>query len=118
MRVIIAGSRYLTSKARAPLEKAILDSGWEITEVVSGKAKGGDRLGEEWAADHDIPVSDFPADWTNHGKAAGPIRNRKMAAYADALIAIPHPELESRGTMHMIETMQKAGKPVIIVELD
>ncbi len=30
----------------------------------------------------------FAADWNKYGKKAGPVRNRKMADYAEALIAV------------------------------
>lgn len=81
-----------------------------ITEVVSGGAQGVDRLGEEWAYDNNVPVKVFPADWTAQGNAAGPIRNRKMAQYADALIAIW--DGHSKGTRNMISEAKRAGLDV------
>ena len=80
---------------------------WEITEVVSGKARGVDTLGEWWAksGEKDIPIQSFPADWKKFKKAAGYIRNAEMAKYADALIAIW--DGESRGTFNMIEEAMK-----------
>jgi hydroxymethylpyrimidine pyrophosphatase-like HAD family hydrolase len=47
MKVIIAGGRDLDD-ARLVL-KGIKDSNFTITEVVSGGAKGIDRLGEKWS---------------------------------------------------------------------
>ena len=105
MKVIIAGSRHITD--RDFVEQAIEDSGFEITEVVCGKAQGVDTVGEEWANDNDIPVKPFPAEWKRYGRAAGPIRNREMAEYADALIAIP--DIGSKGTANMIATAKKMG---------
>lgn len=71
------------------LVRAAVDaSGFRITEVVSGVAHGVDKLGERWAQAHKIPVKQFPAQWNKYGNAAGPIRNREMAEYADALIAV------------------------------
>lgn len=46
MRTIIAGSRSITDYAL--IQKAVSESGFEITEVVSGGAIGVDRLGERW----------------------------------------------------------------------
>ncbi len=74
---------------------------FEITEIVSGTCKGVDQLGEEWAGRKGIPVKRFPADWNQYGRRAGPLRNREMAKYADALIAIW--DGESRGTKNMID---------------
>lgn len=113
MKVIIAGSRtYQANKARQYVLDAINDSGWagDITEIVHGGARGID------AAAHDVcegqwPVKVFPADWMKHGKAAGPIRNREMADYADALIAVW--DGKSRGTASMIAAMMDLSKPVL-----
>jgi hypothetical protein len=107
MIVVIAGSREYTYAFR--LEKAIADSGFEITEVVSGCARGVDHMGEVWAAKHGIPITKFPADWDKHGKAAGPIRNEQMSEYADALILLMYPD--SRGSANMLKCMQKLNKP-------
>lgn len=104
MKVIIAGGRDFTNYAL--VEEAIKRSAFEITQVVSGNAKGVDTLGEVWALANNVPVEAFPADWATHGRAAGPIRNREMADYADALIAIW--DGESKGTANMI--MQARNK--------
>lgn len=77
--VIIAGSRTINDY-RLVL-RAIEKSGFSPTEVVCGKAKGVDTLGERWAKEHNVPIRYFPADWKTHGRAAGPIRNREMAEY-------------------------------------
>ena len=116
MKVIISGSRDFIA---APLiAQAVELSGWlpAITEVVSGCARGIDRLGEFWALQHSIPIKQFPADWQGHGKLAGIYRNVKMAEYADALIAIW--DGESRGTGNMIEEMRRVEKPVFVYCLE
>jgi len=88
MKVIIAGSRTITDPNI--LVEAIYQSGicGEITEVVCGMSKGVDYLGWEWSKKWGFPVKCFGASWHTHGKAAGPIRNRLMTKYADALILI------------------------------
>jgi len=53
---------------------------------------------------------EFPADWDTHGRAAGPIRNKQMAEYGDALLLIW--DGESRGSANMKSNMKKLGKPV------
>jgi len=85
----------------------------EITEVVSGCATGVDSIGERWARANGIPIRRFPADWSQHGKAAGPIRNRQMAEYADALIAFW--DRKSKGTKNMIETANRNNLKVYII---
>jgi hypothetical protein len=121
MKVIIAGSRRLTGvDARRLVMEAALASGWlsRIKEVVSGGARGIDAAAERWAKHMALPCAVFAADWGAHGRAAGPIRNRQMRDYADALIAVPHPTKECRGTRDMIAAMRAAGKPVYVHEGD
>jgi hypothetical protein len=112
MRVVIAGSRSI--KAFGVVERAILSSPFSgrITEVVSGTARGVDKLGERWAKENNIPIKFFPANWFEYGKGAGRLRNSEMAMYADALIAVW--DGESRGTRNMIEEMQRLGKLIFI----
>lgn len=98
MRTIIAGSRGIVDPKL--VEEAIIASGFTITEVVSGGARGVDSIGERWALDNNIPIKRFPAKWHLHGKRAGPIRNSEMAEYAEALIAVW--DGASSGTQDMI----------------
>jgi hypothetical protein len=109
MRTIIAGSRGITDYEE--VRKAIIDSGFIITEVVSGACPTGvDPLGERWAYLNDIPVKRFPADWDKFGKGAGPIRNREMARYGEALIACW--DGVSRGTLNMVQEARLKGLKV------
>lgn len=110
MKTIIAGGRTLTSYETVCV--AMSDFGEEVTEVVSGCASGADKLGEQWAQMRRIPVKRFRADWDTHGKAAGPIRNRQMADYAEALVAIW--DGESRGTANMIDEANRRGLVVYV----
>lgn len=113
MRVIIAGSRDITDYAI--VADAVAASGWLnlIGVVVSGRQRGVDTLGEQWAALHNIPVDPHPADWDTHGNAAGPIRNAHMATVADALIAIPR---GGPGTRDMIARACAKGLKVFVYD--
>ena len=110
MKVIVAGSRE-GFVAKNTFE-AIEESKFEITEIVSGTARGVDKDGEYYAGLNKIPVTRFIPDWNLEGKKAGILRNIKMAEYADALVAVW--DGKSVGTKHMIETMQKLNKPVYV----
>jgi hypothetical protein len=101
MRCIIAGSRDLSDRVAvfAAIEACPFAS--EIDEVVSGAARGVDTLGEEYAIARGLKVTRFfvtGEDWKTLGRAAGPIRNRKMGDYAEALIAIPETDTPKRGS--------------------
>lgn len=113
MKVIIAGSRDLSVPSHE-IDRCLSIAGYAPTEIVSGAARGIDRCGEIWAQDHQIKVSRFSADWAALGKIAGPVRNRHMAEYGDALLAFPG---TGRGTWDMIEKMAWRGKPAFVWSL-
>jgi len=109
MKVIIAGSRTIRTEQ---FVEAMANQPFDVSEVVSGTAKGADQMGEFWADLHDIPVARFPAEWVKYGKSAGYRRNVEMADYADALIAVW--DGESRGTKHMIDIAEEKGLEVFV----
>jgi hypothetical protein len=111
VKCIIAGSRTIYSYnavARA-MEKFQAEHG-PVTEVVSGAARGVDAIGEGWARENKLPVKRFPADWQVHGRAAGPIRNKQMAEYADAAVILW--DGESRGAKSMYGLASARGLQV------
>lgn len=110
MKVIIAGSRSIIDE-KSVLE-AILESKFEITEVVCGEAQGVDRIGKSLAVANGVPVKSFIPNWKDHGKKAGIRRNIVMALYADALVAVW--DGKSAGTRHMIRFMRSVDKPVFV----
>lgn len=106
MRTIIAGSRGITEYGIVALAVAL--SGFEITEVVSGRAAGVDRLGELWAALNGVPIAYFPvttAMWNLEGKRAG----------HNALVAVW--DGRSAGTKSMIGIARAALMPVYVHNL-
>lgn len=111
MKVIIAGPRNYWPKIQF-VNEVVIRSGFDITEVVSGGASGVDAVGELWAKENNVPVKRFPANWNLHGKAAGPIRNKDMAKYADALIAfVPY---RSKGTANMLKVANEHNLKILI----
>lgn len=113
MKLVIAGSRTLSPTIDIT-ELIIWQAGIkDITEVISGKARGIDAAGEDFANANDIPIKHFPADWRTHGKGAGHIRNAEMAKYCDQGLLIW--DGESTGTMNMKDNLHKLGKPYYLV---
>ena len=113
IRAIIAGSRSVTDYR--VVERAVKESGWadDIAVVVSGGARGVDRLGERWADAHLREVERFLPDYERYERHFAPImRNREMAKNADRLIAIW--DGKSRGTKNMIFEARDVGIPVYI----
>lgn len=117
-KLIIAGGRtysdfkQVEASFLAYLEEHKLTS--EEILIVSGGASGADRLGEQLSKKHGMAVEVFPADWKKNGKAAGPIRNKEMAIFADGLLAFW--DGASRGTKSMI-TLAKGEGLVVSVTL-
>jgi Protein of unknown function (DUF2493). len=129
LRVIIAGSRDFDDFPK--LMNSCIDILHEISEqndnfgkirIVSGVARGADRLGEQYAKVAGYEVSRFPADWDGLGKKAGYVRNAEMAKYAIADgnygVLIAFWDGKSKGTKHMIDLAEKNGLEVHIVRFD
>ena len=119
MKCIIAGGRDFSDYER--LKKVMDNCPYEITEVVCGKAKGADSLGEKWALEKDIHVEYFIPDWETLGKRAGFVRNNNMAEYVcdsgetEGLLVAFWDEV-SKGTKHMIDIATKYSMIVKIVK--
>jgi len=114
MKLIIAGSRTLTDYQR--LCQVLAPDRHRITQVLTGEARGADRLGFRWAWQHTVPSQCFRADWERFGKSAGVRRNYQMAQAGDMLLAFW--DGRSAGTQHMISCMQQLGKPVVVIRTD
>jgi hypothetical protein len=117
MKTIIAGSRGIEDYGAvvAAVDMARL-FGIEVTEVLSGTARGVDRLGERYAAEHGLPCQHFPAPWHRYPRTAGRMRNVQMARRAEALIAIW--DGVSPGTAHMIKIAREHGLAVWVHDVE
>ena len=119
MRCIIAGGRDFNDYGR--LKKVMDNCPYEITEVVCGKARGADSLGEKWALERDIHVEYFVPDWECLGKQAGFVRNADMAEYAcengsDKGLLVAFWDKNSKGTKSMIDLATKKGMIVKVIK--
>ena len=114
MKVVIAGSRDITDYSI--LLKAIKECPFQITEVISGCARGVDTLGEQFAEDYGLKLHLFPADWKRLRNAAGPIRNAQMADFADAVLCVW--DGKSPGTKDMMNQAKKRGLPLYVFKVD
>lgn len=114
-KVIVAGSRGFDnySLLETTLGSVLRGRLPSEVEIVSGTARGADKLGERFAKEYRTNLAEFPADWDKHGKSAGYIRNGIMADYADACVVFW--DGESRGTQHMVDLATKKGITVHIV---
>ena len=115
-RLVIAGSRSFTDygtlvnavdlylKNLAPKRPVV---------IVSGTARGADRLGEKYAYDKGYKLEEYPANWHYYGKAAAVKRNAQMAQLADA--AIVFWDGQSAGAKNMIECAEAQRIPCEVI---
>lgn len=116
MILCVCGSRDFTDyeHARRVLDKVTSKTAEPIT-VLSGAARGADRLGERWAAERGHKVDRYPADWDRHGKRAGYLRNKRMIDRATHVVAFW--DGDSKGTYHSIDLAQQRGIPCRVVDI-
>ena len=112
MKVAVVGSRNFQDY---DLLKQILAE-YEITEIVSGGAKGADSLGEKYANEHNLPIEIFKPDWKRLGRGAGPARNKTIVENADFVIAFW--DGVSKGTQSSINIAKKLNKALRIVMIE
>ena len=109
MKLAIIGSRTITSVNLSDYIPA------DVTEIVSGGAKGVDTLAAVYAREHGIPLTEFLPDYPRYGRGAPLKRNAQIADYADEVLVFW--DGVSRGTMHTVELFQKQGKPVTLIRM-
>ena len=115
---------YLNSLSGTPIKIAVIGSRsfsdyhfmcsildhYDIKKIISGGARGADRLGKMYANNNGIEMQEFLAEWDRLGKKAGIVRNRDIVDACDEVIAFWNSC--SNGTKHAIEYAERQGKPV------
>lgn len=114
MKVIVCGGRDLTDMAWVARQMDAIHTTDAIHTLIQGGATGADRLARRWAYTVGIKVKEYPADWSTHGPAAGPIRNQQMldAERPDLVVAFPG----GRGTADMVRRAKAAGVRVVEIK--
>ena len=82
----------------------------QVTKLVSGGARGADKLAERYAAERKLEIEVLVPDW-KAGRGAGLARNTDIVAKADAVITFW--DGVSPGTRDTIRKATKAGKLVV-----
>lgn len=120
MRVLVFGGRNYPHRESLfrELDALTIDEGGMMprdgTRIGHGACPtGADRWADEWAVVNWVPCDEFPADWGQHGRAAGPIRNSQMLAAFMPDVAVQCPG--GRGTADMRRKLDRAGVRVIEV---
>lgn len=107
---------WLERNAKDAIAERLRETSFEIATVIHGNACGADQGGAEWGRSEHARVVAYTANWKRDGKAAGPIRNRRMLTEGkpDVVIALPG----RRGTANMVGIAEAAGVPVIRAMLE
>ena len=109
MKLAIIGSRSLHIP---DLEKYMPD---DVTEIVSGGAKGVDSDARNYAEKNGIKITEFLPDYTLYSRSAPLKRNIQIIEYADMVLAFW--DGKSRGTKYVIDNCEKTGVPVRVIKL-
>lgn len=109
MKVAIIGSRNLRIDH---LEDYLPQN---ITELVSGGAKGIDTCVKSYALNNNIPLTEFLPNYNRYKKGAPLRRNLEIIEYADMVIAFW--DGTSHGTKFVIDACQKQGRPLLVHHL-
>lgn len=103
MKVLVCGSRnWQDREAIGCALKWLYEIGY--TTVIHGCCQGADTLAGELALELRMCIEEYPAQWGKYGRAAGPIRNKRMLNMGnpDLVIAFHNDMANSRGTKDMV----------------
>lgn len=106
MKVAIIGSRNLMVKNLGQYLPS------NVTEIVSGGAKGIDTCAREYALKNNIKLTEFLPDYNKYGRSAPLKRNVLIVDYSDIVLAFW--DGHSRGTKFVIDKCRQCSKPVKI----
>jgi hypothetical protein len=108
MRLCVTGSHLSRDEVYV---KAVLDAQHAecpIDVLLHGKADGVDMFAEHWARANGIEQIGFQAEWRLYGRAAGPIRNKRMLSVGSPDLVLAFPS-EGPGTADCVRQARQLG---------
>ena len=118
MKIAIAGSRHYNDYEQAAKYIGMCLDNISATEkhiIISGGCKGADAIGERFAKEKGYEIQFFLAEWDKYGKAAGIVRNKKIAEAADIIICFW--DEKSKGTKSLIEYAKELKKTIFVYRI-
>lgn len=109
MKIAVIGSRNLIVQ---DLGRYLPEN---VTEIVSGGARGIDTCAREYAKAHGIKLTEFLPEYEKYGRSAPLKRNLQIINYADSVLAFW--DGQSRGTKFVIDNCKNRDKKVMIILL-
>lgn len=113
MRLAIIGSRSFSDYE--VLKENVLKSFPNVLLIVSGGAKGADKLGEKLADELGLKTEIYLPDWARYGKGAGLVRNELIIKNSEGVIAFW--DGLSKGTKKSIEISRSLKKKIVVVKV-
>ncbi len=106
-RLLVCGGRDVTDTGWVFSTLDRLQKAYGFDVVIEGDAKGADRIAGYWARKNRLTNLKFPANWEQHGKRAGPIRNQQMLDEGQPDMGVAFDG--GIGTYDMIRRLKNAG---------
>lgn len=118
MRVLVCGSRWYDNQPMVDVVLDYLCPNLGATTIIEGEARGADLMARNWAQERGVTFEPYPAEWSQYGRRAGPIRNQKMLVEGkpDMVVAFHENISESAGTADMLSRVEDADIPYFLVE--
>lgn len=110
MKVAVIGSRGVTVNN---LEDYLPE---DVTEIVTGGAKGVDTCAKEYAEKNGIKLTEFLPEYSKYRKSAPLKRNIQIIEYSDLVLAFW--DGSSRGTKYVIDNCDKLNTPVCVFTIE
>lgn len=86
-----------------------------LTRIVSGGAKGVDKMAERFAKENHIEMEVIPAEWNKFGRSAGFLRNQTIIEACNAVIVFW--DGVSSGSKHAMILAPKMSREIIVIEM-
>jgi hypothetical protein len=114
MRLLITGDRNWKDEGIIHAVLTLMADTYPDLTIIHGGANGADSIAGDIAESLEIKTLEFRADWSKHGRAAGPIRNQQMLdeGKPDAVMAFHKDLRSSRGTLDMVRRARSHNLPV------
>jgi hypothetical protein len=118
MKLGITGTRLFTDYTKIKADILANFDPSDIELIISGGARGVDKLCEQFAAEYGIPVDSHKPDYDTHGKGAPIVRNREIVEQCDILMGWPLKNPTSYGSLSTIAYAKRLGKQVVVTEVE
>jgi hypothetical protein len=116
--VMVSGSRHYTRyfEFAKKMDHILANFNKKDIVFVEGEAAGTDYLGFLYALRRGLKHIGYPADWDEHGKSAGYIRNVEMMEVAQFCIAFW--DGKSRGTQHVVRNCHRYDVSLRTIQIE